>query len=413
MGAAPRGTNRRTDADPAASIGTPTAALLPDVRTPVLVVDESILETNLRAMADLAREAEVDLRPHWKTHKCPELARRQLELGAVGGTVATAEEAEIFLAAGFEDLLIATPIVDSHGIERLLARRGAAALTVLVESEEGARRWSDAAARAGTTVPVILEIDVGMGRTGVSPGEGALPLARTIADDERLELAGVMTHAGHAYGASSPREIASIGRAEGETLVRTAGAIRAAGIGCRTVSVGSTPTVPHSARVPGVTEIRPGNYAFHDAIQVGLGVAPEERCALTVLATVIARPVPDRVVLDCGSKALSSDAGVGRGVVEGFGRILGHPDLVIRRLSEEHGILAVPPSMPLALGDRVRILPNHACVVVNLHERMVRIRDGAPAGEWRVAARRGASGAHDRRATRAAPPGAAAERAGP
>lgn len=357
------------------------------LETPALLVDADILDGNLRAMTELAREAGVRLRPHWKTHKCPEIARRQIALGAVGGTVAKPGEAEEFLRAGFDDLVIATPVVDPRKIERLLHLRGEARLAVLVESEEGRRRWDEAAGRTGRPVPVLLEVDTGMHRTGVADGEAALPLARAIAGSENLELRGVLTHAGHAYGARTASEIAEIGRAEGELLVDTARRIRAVGIECPVVSVGSTPTVAHSARVPGVTEIRPGNYVFHDAIQVALEVVPPERCALTVLATVVARPAPTRVVLDAGSKTLSSDRGVAGGAIRGFGHLAGHPDLILNRLSEEHGILEVPPDNGLAVGDRVRVLPNHACVTVNLASELTVVRDGRVEATWIVAAR--------------------------
>ncbi len=357
--------------------------------TPALLVDEAILETNLAAAAALARDAGVALRPHWKTHKCFEIARRQIELGAVGGTVAKAGEAEVFLEAGFDDLVIATPVVDPRKIRRLIglaAERGAT-LCPLVESDAGRKRWSDAAEAAGVLIPVLLEIDVGMGRTGVGPGPGAVGPARAIAGSPGLELRGILTHAGHAYGAATSEEVAAIGRAEGETMAATAEVLRAAGLPCSVVSVGSTPTVPHSAGIPGVTEIRPGNSVFHDAIQVALGVVPESRCALTVLATVTARPAPDRVVLDCGSKTLSSDTGVAGGAVEGFGRVLGRFDRIVRRLSEEHGIVPVAPDDPLAVGDLVRVLPNHACATSNLHDRFLVLRAGEPVAEWAIAAR--------------------------
>lgn len=356
---------------------------LDDLETPALVVDADVLETNLREMQDLARDAGVALRPHWKTHKSVDLAARQIELGAVGGTVAKAGEAEVFLAAGFRDVLVATPVVDPRKIARLLAARGRADLSVLVESPEGLRRWATAAARADRPVPVLLEVDVGMHRTGVPPGEGAVPLARAIRDAAGLELRGVMTHAGHAYAAPSADEIARIGREEGERLVRTAETLRAAGIPCDVVSVGSTPTVRHSARVTGVTEIRPGNYVFHDAIQVALGVVAEDRCALSVLATVTARPAPDRVVLDAGAKTLSTDRGAR--AIPGFGRLAGGD--VVGKLSEEHGLVTVDSASPRKIGDRVRIVPNHACVTVNLHDRLRVVRGTRVEAEWAVAAR--------------------------
>jgi len=364
------------------------AVTLDELETPALVVDADILDANLHAMQALARETGTRLRPHWKTHKCPELARRQRELGAIGGTVAKTAEAEVFLAAGFDDVLVATPVVDPRKVARLLAARGDAALTVLIESEEGLAHWAAAAgaasARGERAVGVLLEVDTGMHRTGVPAGAEAVPLAKAIAGTPGLELRGVMTHAGHAYGATSPAEIERIGREEGELLVRTAEAVRAAGPPCPVVSVGSTPTVRHSARVPGVTEIRPGNYVFHDGIQVALGVAPESACALTVLATVTARPAADRVVTDAGTKTLSADRGaIG---VPGHGRVAGGADRV-SRLSEEHGILAVDPAATYRIGDRIRILPNHACVTVNLHDRLHVVRAGRVEAAWAVAAR--------------------------
>lgn len=359
----------------------------PDLETPCLLVEQSRLERNLSRMAEHARTCSVDLRPHWKTHKSPDLARRQCELGAVGGTVAKGSEADVFLRAGFEDLVIATPVVDPRRIAHLLTSRGGARLAVLVESEEGRARWSRAAATCDRPVEVLLEVDVGMGRTGVAPGAAALPLARAISESPGLELRGVLTHAGHGYSASSAEELETIGRAEGELLVDTARELRAAGLACPVVSVGSTPTVALSSKVPGVTEVRPGNYVFLDGIQVDLGVATPDDCALTVLATVLARPAPDRVVLDCGSKTLSSDAGRAGAAQTGLGRFQDRPELRIARLSEEHAIVPVPASAPYQVGDRVRVLPNHACATVNLHERLVIVDGSRVVQEWPIQAR--------------------------
>jgi D-serine deaminase-like pyridoxal phosphate-dependent protein len=359
---------------------------LAELETPALLVDLDVLERNLQEMADLARTAGVSLRPHWKTHKCPEIARWQIAAGAVGGTVAKASEAEVFLDAGFADLLIATPVVDPAKIERLIARARNGNVTVLIESAEGAARWDECARRAETRVSVLLEVDSGMGRTGAAPGGAAVELARDIARKPGLRLLGVMTHAGHGYEAASPADLAAIGRAEGERLVDTARAIRGAGIDCAVVSVGSTPTIRYSARIPGVTEIRPGNYVFHDRTQTGLGVVGEERCALTVLATVVARPSSDHVVVDAGSKTLSSDRA--RGGAVGFGHVAGRPALRVGRLWEEHGrIDDAGAAADLRVGSRLRIVPNHACVAVNLHERLVAVRGGKVEAVWSIAAR--------------------------
>lgn len=357
---------------------------LESIETPALLVDEDVLRENIRAMAEVAASAGVALRPHFKTHKCVEIARMQLAHGAIGGTVAKPTEAEVFLAAGIRDVVVATVIVDRRKIERLLSQGGDAHVAGVVESEEGARAWSDAASSVGRRVPVLLEVDSGLGRTGVRPGEAAVPMARRIVALSRLELRGVLTHAGHAYASTSSADIAATGRAEGQGIVETAEAIRAAGIPCPVVSAGSTPTARHVAAFPGITEIRPGNYVFHDGIQEALGVADAARVALTVLATVVARPAPERVILDCGSKTLSSD---GSAAVRGYGHVWGRRDLVLTRLWEEHALLPVPAETKLTVGDRVRVVPNHSCATVNLHDELVVVQAGKEKGRWRVDAR--------------------------
>lgn len=354
-----------------------------ELDTPAILVDRDLLETNLQAMAGLAAKHGVALRPHFKTHKCVEIAHRQVALGAVGGTVAKPSEAAVFAAAGIGSLLVATPVVDARTIRRLVHAAPHTELVGLVESGAGLDAWAAAGAAEGRQLPVLLEVDSGLGRTGVPPGAGALPLARRIAANRNVTLRGVLTHGGHAYGAA-PAEIAAVGRREAEDLVRTAETLRADGLPCDTVSVGSTPTAPHAVAVPGVTELRPGNYVFHDGIQASLGVASFDRCALTVLATVIARPAPDRLILDCGSKTLTSDGG---SAVKGYGCLLGAPSLVITRLWEEHALLPVDERVALREGDRVRVVPNHACTVVNLHDELVVVRDGNVEDRWPVAAR--------------------------
>jgi D-serine deaminase-like pyridoxal phosphate-dependent protein len=355
-----------------------------ELETPCLLLDEEMVTANARDMASVAAASGVGLRPHFKTHKCVEIARLQLKHGAVGGTVAKATEAEIFLGAGVTDLLIATTVVDRRKIARVFALGRDANIRGLVDSEAGILAWSSAAAEAGRRAPVLVEVDTGLGRTGAASPSAAVALARRVAQDPHLELAGVLTHGGHSYGAKSPPEVAAIGTAEGEGLVAAAEALRAAGLPCPVVSAGSTPTARHVARVRGVTEIRPGNYIFHDGIQAGLGVVAPERIALTVLATVVARPAAERVILDCGSKTLSSDGGA---AVRGFGAVVGYTGLAIERLWEENALLPVPSSSPFAVGDRVRIVPNHACATVNLHDRYVVVRAGQAVGEWRIAAR--------------------------
>jgi D-serine deaminase-like pyridoxal phosphate-dependent protein len=340
---------------------------LGDLSTPAVVVDLDVLERNVSRMAARAREAGVRLRPHAKTHKCPEIGRLQRDAGAWGLSLAKVGEAEVFVDAGFDDLFLAYPVVGADKGRRLLDLSDRARLAVGVDSVEGARTLAEPFREAARALDVLLKVDVGYGRVGVAP-ERAVEVARQVAELPGLRLRGVFTHAGHGYTAADKAEVDEIARLEGERLCEAAAALRAAGLGVEEVSVGSTPTAARAMRVPGVTECRPGNYVFHDASQVALGTCGVEDCALTIVATVVSVPAPDRAVVDAGSKTLSSDPLRPR--PGGHGQVLGRASRV-EKLSEEHGVIAVAPGESFEIGERVRILPNHACVVANLHDRLV------------------------------------------
>jgi D-serine deaminase-like pyridoxal phosphate-dependent protein len=323
-------------------------------------------------MAGRARERGIRLRPHAKTHKTGFIARKQMDAGAIGLSVAKTAEAEVFAAAGFDDIFVAYPVVGTDKGRRLLVLSEHCRLSVGVDSVLGASTLAAAFAEAGQVLDVLLKVDVGLHRVGVLP-EHALSVARGIADLRGLRLRGVFTHAGHSYGAESVDGVALVGASEGRILVETAEALRAAGLSIEEVSAGSTPTAPHVMAIRGLTECRPGNYVFHDASQVALGTCAVEDCALTILATVVSVPDPRRAVVDAGSKTLSSDPL--RPHAGGHGVILGHRSRV-QRLSEEHGVIDVEEGESFRVGERVVILPNHACVVANLHDRLVGVRQG-------------------------------------
>ena len=338
-----------------------------DLSTPVVLVDLDVLERNILAQARRALEAGVRLRPHAKTHKCPEIARLQRAAGAWGLSLAKVGEAEVFVGAGFDDLFVAYPVVGEDKGRRLLALADRARVAVGVDRVEGARTLAAPFLDARRILEVMLKVDVGYGRVGVLPAQ-AVEVGRQIADLPGLRLRGVFTHAGHGYLAASRAQVSRIATEEGERLAATAADLRGTGLSIEEVSVGSTPTAERAMRVAGVTECRPGNYVFHDASQVALGTCTLEDCALTVLATVVSAPAPDRAVVDAGSKTLSSDPLRPR--AGGYGRILGRHSR-IEKLSEEHGVVGVAEGETFRVGERVRILPNHACVVVNLHDRLV------------------------------------------
>jgi D-serine deaminase-like pyridoxal phosphate-dependent protein len=356
---------------------------LSDLPTPAVVVDLDRVERNVAAMAQRARAAGVKLRPHAKTHKVPEIARIQKAAGAVGLAVAKTSEAEVFADAGFDDLFVAFPVVGADKAERLLALARRVRLAVGVDSVEGASLLAAPFHAASLTLEVMLKVDVGLHRVGVAP-EAAADVAGRIAGLPGVRLRGVFTHAGHAYSGATPDAVADVGRSEGEILAAVASSLVRAGVGPLEVSVGSTPTARHAMQVAGVTECRPGNYVYHDASQVSLGTCGLDDCGLTVLATVVSAPAPGRAVLDAGSKTLSSDPLRPR--EGGFGWILGGASR-LARLSEEHGVIDVAPGEAFRVGQRVRVLPNHACVVSNLHDFVTVARGDRVQGRFRVAAR--------------------------
>ena len=356
---------------------------LEDLETPAVVVDLDVVEGNVRRMADRAGRNGVRLRPHAKTHKIPELARLQLAAGAAGISLAKIGEAEVFADAGFADVFLAYPVVGPEKARRLLTLSDRMRLAIGADSVEGATSVGDVFAAAGRRIDVLLKVDCGYHRVGVAP-EKAAAIAKRLADLPGIALRGIFTHAGQAYLASGRAEIEEIARREGEILVSAAGMIRAEGLPVDEVSVGSTPTARTAMTVPGVTECRPGNYVYHDASQVTLETCRVEECAMTVIATVVSVPSPGRAVLDCGSKTLSSDPLRPRG--EGHGWILGRKSR-LQKLSEEHGVVGVEPGETFRVGERVRVLPNHACVVSNLHDRVTLVRGERVEGEWAVAAR--------------------------
>ena len=354
-----------------------------DLPTPAVLVDLDVVERNIARQAERARAAGVRLRPHAKTHKSPEIARMQLAAGAAGISLAKTSEAEVFAAEGFDDIFIAYPVVGAGKAERLLALADRLRLAVGADSVEGAQALARVFRSAGRTLDVLLKIDVGYHRVGVLP-ENALGIARSIAELPGISLRGVFTHAGQVYQAETPEAVGAIGNHEGEALASTAAALRQAGLSIEEVSVGSTPSARHAMRATGVTECRPGNYVFHDGSQVALGTCAREDCAMTVLATVVSVPAPGRAVVDAGSKTLSTDPLRPR--PDGHGLILGSGSR-LRSLSEEHGVLRVEEGDSFRVGERVRILPNHACVVSNLHDRLYGVRGGRVETEIRVSAR--------------------------
>ncbi len=344
-----------------------------------MLIEQPRVQANIARMQEAASDAGVTLRPHAKTHKSPLVAALQLEAGAAGICCAKLGEAEVFADAGVADIRVPYPLQPSQAA-RVVALQQRTRLSFVVDHLEVARGWSQAMAAAGTLAEVLVKIDVGFHRCGISAQPyDAVPFLREVAHLPGLRLAGILSHAGHTYHARSDQELEAMATAERDLMAGVARAARGDGIAIGEVSVGATPPARYSLRVARgtVTEFRPGNYVYYDRTMVGLGAATRDDCALTVLATVVSVPAADRVVLDCGSKTLAADGARGFASAPGHGDIYRNlapapgeqpdPHLRVERLSEEHATVHVTPgAAPLAPGDRVRVLPNHACVVSNL-----------------------------------------------
>lgn len=356
-----------------------------DLETPALLIDLDIMERNLRRVADYAAANQFRLRPHTKTHKTPALARRQLDLGAAGLTVAKIGEAEVMLRAEPGDMLLAYPAIGKKKLERLMEVARATRLTVALDSAFAARGLSEAAGAAKVNVGVLAETDAGFGRVGVSPGKDLIELIGEIQRLPGLTFEGVAFYPGH---------VKSLDEDGMKVLDRLAAMIRAmleelrcAGIEPRIVSGGSTPTLFHSHCLKGLNEIRPGTYIFNDRNTVASGACRLEDCAASIMTTVVSTARPGQMIVDGGSKTFSSDRlNTGDGVA--FGHVVDDPRAVFHKMNEEHGYVDIRDcERKFSLGDRVRIIPNHICVAVNLHETIYGIRGEEVEEIWKVEGR--------------------------
>jgi D-serine deaminase-like pyridoxal phosphate-dependent protein len=348
-----------------------------ELDTPVVVVDLDVMEDNVRRHQAYCDEHGIAARPHIKTHKIPAIAHKQVSAGAVGITCQKISEAEVFVQAGITDILIPFSIVGEQKLERLCRLARQAAVTVCVDSAYAAKGIAAAAHKEGLEIGLEVECDTGMHRAGVQSPEEAADLARVIARLPGARFRGWMTFP------TSPETVPFF-----EEASRL---IAADGLKAEVRSSGGTGGMwqVHKTQ-PTVTEYRAGTYIFYDRNNVAAGAAQWQNCAMRVHATVASRPTKDRCILDGGSKTMSSDGVTPNSGMEGFGRIVEYPDAVIRAQSEEHGhvdLSACPPDKRPEIGERVTIIPNHACTTVNMHDEVVGMRNGKVEVIWPVLAR--------------------------
>jgi D-serine deaminase-like pyridoxal phosphate-dependent protein len=356
-----------------------------ELDTPAILVDLDILERNLDRMAAYTAASGVSLRPHIKTHKIPELALKQISMGAVGITAAKPSEAAVMSAAGVSDIFIAYPIVSDMKAKHLLSLTDATRIAVSVDSIEAAECLARASVARSYDLPILVEIDVGFGRCGVQSTEAAVALALEIQKLQGAHFGGLMFYPGHMMvPLAQQNEILP----KVNAIVEQAhDALLKAGLSVHVVSGGSTPMALRSKEFSHVTEIRPGMYPLNDLNLVHGGFAALDECALSVMTTVVSNAVPKRVILDGGSKTFSSDRLL-TGDHIGHGAILADPDASFFGLSEEHGHIDITNSTrSYKLGERLRIVPNHVCATINMHDTIYGIRGEEVDAVWNVAAR--------------------------
>ena len=354
---------------------TPLAAKIArEYGTPVAVIDMDRVERNIARIQAACDAAGIANRPHIKTHKSPVLAKLQIEAGARGITCQKLGEAEVMVDAGIDDILISYNLLGEEKMARLAALQARAKMTVAADNPTVVASLTQAAAASGRPLSVVVECDTGRKRAGVETPAEAIALAREIAASRGLTFAGFMLY---------PTES---GWAEAQKFYDEAlEGVRTCGLDAQMVSTGGSPNLKNLGKLKGATEHRPGTYIYNDRMQVAAGVASWDDCALNIYSTVVSRAGPDRGILDAGSKTLTSDTGSG---LDGHGLILEHPQARIARFAEEHGFLDLGRSNTRPqVGDIVRIVPNHVCVVVNMMDEVVMVRGEEIVGTLRVEAR--------------------------
>ncbi len=354
---------------------TPLAARIArDHGTPALVIDMDRVEANIARIQAVCDNAGVANRPHIKTHKSPYLAKMQIAAGAKGITCQKLGEAEVMADAGIDDILISYNLIGDGKMARLGALQAKATITVAADNATVIAGLPQAAALSGRPLHVVVECDTGRKRAGVETPREAIALARQVAASKGLAFAGFLLY---------PTET---GWAEAQRFYDEALAgVRAEGLEPTIVSTGGTPNLKNVGQLKGATEHRFGTYIYNDRMQVKAGVAGWDDCALNVYATVVSRAGPERGIIDAGSKTLTSDTGGG---LDGHGLILEHPEARIARFAEEHGFLDLARSNTRPdVGDVVRIVPNHVCVVVNMFDEVVMVRGNEIIGTLPISAR--------------------------
>lgn len=337
-----------------------------ELQTPAILVDLDILDTNIKRYQALSNKQGKQLWPMIKTHKSTEIVRMQQEAGATGFLCGTLDECEALCRLGVNNIMYAYPVAGDVSMQRVIGLAKKCGFIIRLDDYDGAKALNTAAESAGIKVNYTIIVDSGLHRLGVLP-ERAVRFADSLKPFSALVFKGVSTHPGHVYSATMQEDIPQYVEQEKSALKKAADALKAAGYHPELITSGSTPTFTGAVADENINVFHPGNYVFNDYIQISTGTAQEAECALSVYATVISHPAEDRFICDAGAKCLGLDQGAhGNTAIKGYGYVKGHPDLTVYGLSEEVGKLHAPAPTTLKVGDKVEIIPNHACSSANL-----------------------------------------------
>lgn len=347
------------------------------IDTPAVLIDNEIMLANIRFMQKKADQYQVKLRPHTKTHRMPELAKLQMQEGACGITVAKVGEAEVMAHNGLHDIFIANEIVGISKLERIRELNSKIKIRIGVDNEYQIDQLEEVFKEEAKGIEVLIEVEVGENRSGVITDEQLLKLARYIKNSKKVILKGVFSHEGHSYKAKNVEDCIKIAAKSHDRTLRAGNLVRAQGINIDTISVGATPSLMHARIMAGITEIRPGTYIFMDVGQ-GSAINDFSKCAATVLATVISKPTEERVVVDAGAKALTSqNRSEGICATYGYGLVKDSDNIRLSNVFDEHGLIYNRQfSESIAVGDKIEIIPNHICPTCNLYDTAYLVSQG-------------------------------------
>ena len=346
------------------------------ISTPALVVDYDLMQKNIRTMAKFARDQNIDLRPHVKTHKCPKIAKMMLDSGASGICVAKVGEAEIFAKAGLNDILIANQVIDLGQIKRLIELNKNSLVRVCVDSEKNVRELNKAALKEKITLEVVLEVDVGLGRNGVQPGQPALDFAKILKNQENLNLVGLQGYEGHLISIVDPEIRKQQAHDCMQLLVDTRDILVDNGFDIQYLTGGNTATYRFTGTHKGITEIQPGTYVFSDEhLQ---RVNPIFKPAVTVLSTIQNQTGKKEFTIDAGTKAIP--IGDGKPIVKNF------PKIKFRVMNEEHTQLKALGA-EFEIGQKIELIPAHVCITINVYDYIHVIKNNEYIGRWEILAR--------------------------